>query len=273
MKKHIAASLNHLKTWICLAWIICFCNTELKAQNTRLTDKNTIGWYAFTGTFHLNAHWSIHTEYQFRRNNLITDWQQSLVRTGINFQWHPKLALRAGYAWIETFNYGDIPINSYGKQFTEQRLYQMATLTDKMAKSDLSHRFILEQRWIGRYSSPAINKEDGYAFVNRLRYMFRLQVPISRENSSGKMAYAALYDEIFIGFGKNVNENVFDQNRLGLVLGYRMSPALKLEAGFLSQVAQLSREISGRNVFQNNNGLIVSLKFDANLFKKPEPAS
>lgn len=232
------------------------------SQNSRIANKNTIGWYAYTGTFNINKKWSIHTEYQWRRDNVITDWQQSLLRTGFNFKVNQKLSLRAGYAWIETFNYGDIPINSFGKQFTEHRAYQMATVNDKMGKLELSHRFMLEQRWIGRYTNAALAKEDNYFFVNRLRYMYRMQIPLKGKTIDDKIPYAAVYDEIFLGFGKNVNENVFDQNRLGVLLGYRFSSKVRVEGGFLSQIVQLPREVNGGNVFQYNNGLILHTIFN-----------
>ena len=230
--------------------------TPSYCQEERLTDKNTIGWYAYTGTFKINDNWSVHTEYQWRRDNIIADWQQSLLRTGINFKVNQKLSFRAGYAWIETYNYGDIPLNGFGKQFTEHRAYQMATVNDKMGIAEFSHRFMLEQRWIGRYTNASLIKEDDYFFVNRLRYMYRMQIPLKGKIIGDKTPYAAIYDEIFIGFGKNVNENVFDQNRLGLLLGYRFSSKVRIEGGFLSQILQLSREVTGRNVFQYNNGVM-----------------
>jgi len=243
--------------------LICFCSHLVtQAQNTRIADKNNIGWYAYTGTFNINKKWSIHTEYQWRRNNVITDWQQSLLRTGISFKVNQKLSLRAGYAWIETFNYGDIPINSFGKQFTEHRVYQMATLNDKIGIAEFSHRFMLEQRWIGRYTNAALVKEDDNFFVNRLRYMYRMQIPLKGKIIADRRPYAAIYDEIFLGFGKNVNENVFDQNRLGVLLGYRFSSNVRVEGGFLSQIVQLPREINNRNIFQYNNGLIVHTIFN-----------
>lgn len=121
---------------------------------------------------------------------------------------------------------------------------------------------MLEQRWIGRYSSAALTKEDDFFYVNRLRYMFRMQLPLKGTTMADKTPYAALYDEIFLGFGKNVNENVFDQNRVGAVLGYRFSPMFRAEAGFISQIAQLPREVTGRNVFQYNNGLLVNTIFN-----------
>jgi hypothetical protein len=84
-------------------------------QNTRINDQNTIGWYNYFGTFKLDKNFSLHTEYQLRRSNFITDSQQELLRLGLNYQLNPKMQLRLGYAWIETSPYGDIPINSFGK--------------------------------------------------------------------------------------------------------------------------------------------------------------
>lgn len=95
--------------------------------------------------------------------------------------------------------------------------------------------------------------------------MYRMQIPLKGKIIDNKTPYAAVYDEVFIGFGKNVNENVFDQNRVGLLLGYQFSPKLKMEGGYISQVAQLPREVNGRNVFQYNNGFIFSVMVNANL--------
>jgi len=117
---------------------------------------------------------------------------------------------------------------------------------------------MLEQRWIGRYSSPSLSKEDEFVYWNRLRYMFRTNIPLKGKTITDKTPYLAVYDEILIGFGKNVNENIFDQNRLAILLGYRFSPKLRVEGGYLNQIVQLSREVSGRNVFQDNKGILIS---------------
>ena len=238
------------------------------AQNSRLNTNNTIGWYNYFGTFKVSEKFGVHTEYQFRRNETITEWQQSLARVGVNYQVNPKLQLRLGYAWIETFPYGEIPINGMGKDFTEHRLYQMATISDKISIVDLSHRFMLEQRWIGRYSNANLTSEDEFPFLNRLRYMIRIQMPLKGTEIKDKTPYIAIYDEIFVGFGKNVNENIFDQNRVGILLGYRFNPVLRIEAGYLNQIVQLGREIDNRNVFQQNNGVIINANFNIDLTKK-----
>ena len=129
---------------------------------------------------------------------------------------------------------------------------------------------MLEQRWIGRYTNASLTKEDEYIFVNRLRYMYRMQIPLKGKTIADKTPYAAIYDEIFVGFGKNVNENVFDQNRLGVLLGYRFSSKLRIEGGYINQIVQLPREVGGSNVFQYNNGLIVSIIVNADLNKNAD---
>jgi hypothetical protein len=238
------------------------------AQNTRLNHHNTIGWYNYFGRFKLSDKLGLHTEYQWRRENVITDWQQSLLRIGLNYNLNPRVLLRAGYAWIETFPYGEYPINALGRDFTEHRIFEMLQLSHKEGIIDLSHRFILEQRFVGKYSSAAVKKEDAYPLLNRMRYMLRLQTALTGKEIKDKTAYIAVYDEIFIGFGKNVNANVFDQNRVGALIGYRFNKNVNIEAGYLNQISMFGRQIAGQNVFQYNNGHIVNADFNFDLAKK-----
>lgn len=255
------------KLFLLAVFILSSINTAY-SQNSRISDNNNIGWFNFFGTLKLNSKWGIHTEYQWRRDKLVTEWQQSLLRLGINYQLNSKVQLRTGYALIETFPYGDIPINGMGKDFTEHRIFEMVTLTDKISIIDVSHRFMLEQRWIGRYSNPNLIKEDDFVYLNRLRYMVRFQIPLKGKEITDKTPYLAIYNEMFVGFGKNVNENIFDQNRLGILIGYRINSDIRIEGGYLNQIVQLGREVNGSNVFQYNNGLIVNANITLDLSKK-----
>ena len=59
--------------------LVCFSN--IKAQNTRIIDQNEIGWINYFGTFKIAEKYSIHSEYQARRTNYISDKQQDLLKT------------------------------------------------------------------------------------------------------------------------------------------------------------------------------------------------
>lgn len=253
---------------VVVIWVIQASLNTASSQNTRTTCYNTIGWYNYVGTFRVSEKLSFHSEYQFRRSRLITAWQQSLLRIGVNYQLTPKVQLRTGYVWMETFPYGDIPINAMGREFTEHQTFQMVSISDKVSIVELLHRVMLEQRWVGRYSSTSITKEDMYPFMNRIRHLLRLQVPLKGKEITDKTPYAAAYDETFIGFGKNVGENVFDQNHFGVLFGYKLNSLFRFEAGYLSQIVQLGRKVDNRAVFQYNNGLILNANFNFDLRKK-----
>lgn len=240
---------------------------KTSAQSNRIYTYENIGWLNTFATFNLNPKFGIHTEYQFRRHDLVKNWQQSLLRVGVNYKPREKVLFRLGYAFVETFPYGEIPINSMGKDFTEHRVFEVLQLNQKEGKFEFLHRFMLEQRFIGRYSSNQLNNEDEFPFYNRMRYMLRVQLPLRGNEIKDKTPYLAVYDEIFIGFGKNVVENVFDQNRVGLMLGYSFNKNTRIEAGYLSQIIQFGREINGKNAFQNNQGFIVNANFNLNIYK------
>lgn len=245
------------------AIILCIVSTlTANSQNNRTNTTGKIGWYNYFGTFKLSDKFGLHTEYQWRRDNIITEWQQSFLRIGVNYQLSPSVLFRAGYAWAETYPYGEIPINGLGRDFTEHRIFEMAQLSHKEGIIDLSHRFMLEQRFVGRYSSAGIKNEDEFPLLHRARYMIRLQAPLKKTGIENTTPYVAMYDEIFIGFGKNVNANIFDQNRIGILLGYRFNKNVRVEAGYINQIIQFGRQINSKNVFQNNSGLIINANFN-----------
>jgi len=237
------------------------------SQNNRTNIYSQIGWYNFFGTAKISEKMGLHTEYQWRRDDIITHWQQSLVRVGINYSISTRSLFRLGYAHIETWPYGEIPINGLGRNFTEHRIFQMIQLTQKEGIIDLSHRFMLEQRFVGKYSSAAVAEEDEFPLLHRMRYMVRLQAPLKGKEIKDKTPYLAFYNEILIGFGKNVNANIFDQNRIGLLVGYRFSKNIRIEGGYLNQIVQFGRLINGSNVFQYNNGIVINANLNLDLRK------
>lgn len=242
-----------------LTFIVYVLLTNLGFSQNRLVDNNQIGWYNTFVTANVNNTFSFHGEFQFRRDNLITDNLQNLYRLGLNYKPKNELLLRAGYAHLTTFNYGDYPLNAFGKTFPEHRTFIMVQLNNKFAGLDITHRYKLEQRWIGTFSNNQLNQNDGWLYTNRLRYLLRVQKPIhlSMAKTQTKL-YAAAYNEIFIGFGNNVQQNVFDQNRLAIMLGYAFNKHIRIEGGYFNHTLQLARRIKQQNVFQYNQGVIVN---------------
>jgi hypothetical protein len=79
--------------------------------------------------------------------------------------------------------------------------------------------------------------------------MYRALIPLR-----GKWS-VALYDEIFVNFGRNVAANTFDQNRAYAAITYTLPKKSRLEVGFMEQTLH---QRSGR-IIENNHTLIVSV--------------
>ncbi|MFV8343864.1 DUF2490 domain-containing protein [Flavobacterium sp. XS2P39] len=227
------------------------------SQEQRITDENSIGWLAYTGTFKISPKIAFHTEYQWRRVEGLKNPQQSLLRTGVNYALRKDVSLNVGYAFAETDPYGDYP---NANAFSEHRIYEQIILKNPIGKVDVSHRFTLEQRFIEKFlnQNGEINKD--WVFLNRIRYRLRTEIPVYKNSLS-----IILLDEVFAGFGKNVEANVFDQNRLAALVGYKVNKNIKIEAGYLSQILQQGKKVNDKSVFQYNSGLMLSthLSFDA----------
>src|ERR1043165_3545502 len=222
---------NFLAKFICFS--ICLVSLTQTAIAQRIADHNTIGWYSSYNTINISKNISIWLEYSWRRHEVINNWQQSLARGGVQYNFQNGITASLLYGRITTYPYGDYPAGPHS--IPENRLTEQVSWGERKGLLNFSHRFRLEQRWMGRIDQKATDREvSGWNYLNRLRYMGRVAVPLNRKTIENKTLYAALFDEVFVGFGKNVRQNVFDQNRVCLTLGYQFNSMFRLEAGYLN---------------------------------------
>jgi hypothetical protein len=223
----------------------------ISAQNDRYNDFNNISWAQLFVTKKLSAKTDWLIEYQWRRTNGLKNWQQGLFRTAFQYKPSSSVSLAAGYAQAETFTYGDFPIAANGT-FPEHRLFEQIVLRQEIKKLAITHRFRIEQRFIGRVKAGTDRDIEDWLFSNRFRYLLRLQ-----HNVNAKW-YAWAGDELMVNAGKNVGVNIFDQNRLHANLGYKINKHIAIELGYLNQTLQQGRRINNQTIIQRNNGLVLA---------------
>lgn len=231
-----------------------FAVTSLLAQN-RISENNAHGWWNYFGDHPIgDSKWGLHLEGQWRRHDVVSRWQQLLVRPAVNYAIHPNITLTAGYGYIATSRYGEFPV---AVPFPEHRVFEQAQVTNKVGRLNMVHRYRLEQRELGEMA-VAPNGDRRLAHwrhENRFRYMYRVTTPLK-----GKWG-VALYDEIFVNFGKNVAANTFDQNRAYAAITYNLPRKSRLEIGFMEQSLQ---QRNGR-IIENNHTIMVSIFSTMNL--------
>jgi hypothetical protein len=219
-----------------------------QAPGKRINDVNQHAWLMYFGAHKLSEKVGIHTEAQVRRARVLRDWQQLLLRTGVNYFATPNAMLTLGYAYVDTYPYGDFPAASI---FPEHRLYEQLQLYGSAGRFGFVHRYRLEQRWV-RFPNAAES-----TYLNRARYMFRATFPLQGPTIDNKEFYLAAYDEIFVGFGKHMAHNFFDQNRLYGAVGYKFNPRVLVELGYLNQIVQ---QRNGQ-IFEHNHTLQAALYY------------
>lgn len=228
---------------------------------------NTNAWLMYFGNHKFSPLLGWHAEVQIRRHDLIREWQQLLLRTGLDI-YSKNVRYTIGYAFVETYPYGEFPV---AHSFPEHRIWQQALVSHSTGRLKLSHRYRLEQRMIGNASAGAFRNGR---FENRFRYMLKGSLPLTGNTLEAKEFFLAAYDEIFINFGKGVRYNLLDQNRAYAALGFHLGKIGKLECGFLYQVLQQGSLIqTGMDTFnkiENNFTFQLGLFSDLSFYKTPK---
>lgn len=223
---------------ICCGLVFC-----LHAQST------FTGWLASFNTIKTGKKTSIHADVQLRSTDELKQVQTLLVRPGLNIRLNKTFIISAGYAFINNKRV----VGSLSIFAPEHRIWEQLLINHKWKSIFISHRFRLEQRFIGRtiVVDNALVR-DGSVSANRLRYFIRNILPFKNEPVFKKGLFGALQNEVFLNFGNtaNVNNEVFDQNRLYFAVGYRFEPRFDLEAGYMNQY------VNGRNKAFTNNHII-----------------
>ncbi len=198
--------------------VVSFYTFCLGAQET---GEDRLGaWYMYFGTNKVSEKFSIHSEAQFRFYGTTGNFNQLLLRTGLNYHLKPTAIATLGYGYIKTdTSFGEFPneIN-----LNEHRIFQQFILRDKLGEILFEHRYRLEQRFI-KEEDPDRDPEDIKSAAHRMRYRLQLTLPLNNT------FFLNFYDEIFM----NLQDEVFGQNRLYAALGIHITGNSSMQIGYL----------------------------------------
>jgi hypothetical protein len=196
------------------------------AAVAQVTDHNLNAWGMYFGDHPIGqSRWGVHLEGQWRRNDGFNRWQQLLLRPGVNFEVNKLLLLTGGYAFINSYPYGQFP--TLAKATPEHRIWEQALLRYKTGKLSWSTRLRFENRFIGARNAAGVLTD--YRYENRFRAWQRATVPLSPRY------YVTAYDEIWLYVKPYVSSSALDQNRAYIAFGRRFGPAWEFEAGYMLQ--------------------------------------
>lgn len=229
------------------------------AQNQNVPPDNG-AWFMYFGDNKIHGNWRLFTDIQVR-NILRRETQtQYLFREGLSYRFRREFMITAGYAFISTYP-SELAVN--GATTREHRPWQQMIFNQwfEAEKIHFEHRYRLEQRFIKKFTDPEQN-----LYANRARYRLQSRFSFGLINESLNKFFINAYDEVFINFGGNVSDEIFDRNRAYIALGYFLAPRVNLQIGYLHQVIN----IRNRFTIDTNHNLQVLLIMNADFTRNDD---
>jgi hypothetical protein len=218
------------------------------AGQDRVTDHNAHGWFAYFGDHPIaGSKWGVHLEAQVRRHDVVTKWQQLLLRPGVNYQASKSVMLTAGYAFVRSNTYSEFappaPVS------LEHRLWEQVWIRYRTGSTQWSTRLRFENRFL--------ESAGGYRYENRFRAWQQVRIPIAPKK------YFTAYDEFWFYVKPYQSNSAFDQNRAYAGIGFEVKPTFRVEVGYLNQLLLVR---SGSRL-ESNHTIMLSLFSTGGLFK------
>lgn len=218
----------------------------------------------YFGNHKITERIGLHAEAQWRRSEFVTAPKQLLLRAGLNIYTGERTFFTAGYAYVETYPYGELPTPI---TFPEHRIWEQFQVKTQLSRLEMISRFRLEQRYV--YTPVYDKAENAYdiskhVYTNRFRLLTRFSLPLNGKEITDKVFYLSAYDELFVNFGKNIGANVFDQNRAYFAIGYKVPVLGRVELGYLYQTIIKSDGIR----VENNHAIQASISSNISFKKK-----
>ena len=182
-------------------------------------EDNLGSWHMYFGTNRISEKFSIHTEAQLRYYENGKNFNQLLLRTGLNYHINSDAIVTLGYGHITTDGtFEELPDEVNSK---ENRIFEQFILKNTLGKFKFEHRYRLEQRFI-RFGAEG-SSDFRRSTQHRARYRLQVTYPLS------DVFFLNFYDEIFL----NLQNEVFGQNRLYGAIGAHIFKNTSVQIGYL----------------------------------------
>ena len=192
-------------------------------------------WFAYNGNNAIHKKWNWLNEIKYRNYNIVGDFEQLILRTGIGQNIGGKNNnILLGYSFVQSNKYATN--SKVSTPTTEHQILQQFTHIKEYKGIRILHRYRLEERFMNSDVSL------------RFRYFLSLNVPINNSTMKKNTVYASVYNEVFL----NSKSPVFDRDRLYGGLGYVLTNNLRFEMGSMTQVYEHTNRSQFQLIFYNN---------------------
>jgi hypothetical protein len=189
-------------------------------------------WLGFFNQTRFTKHSGLWLDLHFRlTENFIQEKSLSIARVGYTY-YVGEAKITAGYAYATRYAHAANQPNE-----PEHRGWQQVQWVDKKKDFTMMQWIRLEERFRDKIEDGWLTGD--YRFNYRARYNLALTVPLKGKQVQAKTPFLFFNNEVHVNFGKEINVNFFDQNRMFAGLGYQFTSHLNAHLGYMLVFQQL----------------------------------
>jgi hypothetical protein len=222
-----------------IAFLTLLCFFSIQKNSAQAKSENNNIWFHYLGKNIVNKEISFTVEASMRYANGFSEKQQWFVRPSLDYQFTKSWSGNVGYAYYNTYSYGDPAINK--TDTPEHHIWVQGTYVHNSGNFKFTHRLRGENRLVGIVVpvKDVTTDEVGYTidhydYRNRLRYMFLINYPLIKVDNKIKL-FTILGDEVFMNIGKNTGKTFLNQNRIIAGLGYNFNFHHQVQLSYIHQ--------------------------------------
>ena len=275
---------------VSISLLLLLLPCTLIAQDYRyVTRDRQVFWSEVNLVYKTKGRWSFQLDHQYRRqaeDNNGRDWNVfrypllQVFRPWVSYQLSNPVRLSLSpvglwWNWGRTSEYQPLTF------FQEVRIIPQLQVTKPAGDGEFIQRYRTELRWpslIDTLASTYVFLSDGESqqvladrFDVRLRAMARWLNPVFKRSATDKRWYTHVSVEPMVVLARTGAR--FDQNRTYLALGRRLKDHIRLEVGYLSQLALQTNSTERLRTLRFNNALHVYLYLENFRRSKSQPDS
>lgn len=210
--------------------IVCLVSFQ-SAIGQKNTDHREQAWLGYFNQTRFTKHSGLWVDLHFRMTgDFINEPATNITRFGYVYYISDQVRVSAGHAFVRSYS-------KTNPDFTEQRPWQQIQWFEKKNGLSLMQIFRVEERYRPIISAGEVT--DDYNFNWRFRYNFAMTIPLKGKSVVAKTPFLFLNDEVHVNAGKHIGNNIFDQNRLFIGLGYQFTSKINAHLGYLNVFQQL----------------------------------
>lgn len=190
-------------------------------------------WQTWNETIEFNPKWSLRAELIAREFYEPYSLHQRAGRLRLHYKLNTSWNVSGGFALF--LQQPNDPSSTSDLAVPELRPHLEAAYQGNFGKFTITHRYRAEQRFIRNSSGEDL--VNGYTSNFRFRYRLGFEYVLLKDSKERPLKLK-VSEEILLNAGKNIQYNVFDNNRISVSLNYELPRNFSIELGYLNWIQQ-----------------------------------